>query len=220
MTRVLIVDDHPIVLGGCRRIVEERGAAAVETADDPVAAFRAWRRFRPEVMIVDLSMGRDRMAGLGLMRRIRRFDRTVAFLVFSMHGDAAVVRRAFEAGAAGYVLKDAPPGEIGVAFEAVRAGGRHEPRDLDGSPARESFAPQAGRIGPGAGTAPALPGFTRREREVLALLAEGRSYGEIADDLAISYKTVANVASILKTKLSAETLPDLVLKALQKVSAR
>ncbi|BBE74439.1 response regulator transcription factor [Oharaeibacter diazotrophicus] len=210
MTRVLIVDDHPIVLQGCRRLMEEHGACAVEVAERFPQAFRAWRRQRPDVIIVDIGMPNRTLAGLSFVRRLRAIDRTLPILVFSMHGEPSVVRKALAAGATGYVHKDAPPTEILTAVDRVRRGVRYLTGDLA---LQVALAPEpAARI--------ELKDFTRREQEILTLLAEGRSYGEIAEELGISYKTVANVSSILKSKLDAETLPELVVKAIERTSQR
>ncbi|ODN71813.1 response regulator transcription factor [Methylobrevis pamukkalensis] len=208
MTKILVVDDHPIVLQGCRQIFSESGACEVLTASRPLQAFRLWRRERPDVVIVDLSFDRKAFAGLSLVRRLRAADPPRPILVFSMHRDPNVVRRALAAGATGYVHKDAPPGEIAIAFDRVRAGQRYIASDLAMEVA----------LAPERAARSAFADFTRREQEILSLLAEGRSYGEIAEELGVSYKTVANVCSTLKSKLDADTLPDLVYKAIQRFS--
>ncbi|MBH0237873.1 response regulator transcription factor [Methylobrevis albus] len=208
MTRVLLIDDHPIVLQGCRRILEAHGASEVHTASRLLQAFQIYRRTRPDVVVVDLSIARKTLAGIGFIRRLRAIDRNVPILVFSMHADPVIVRKSLAAGATGYVHKDADPAEIGHAFEKVAAGQPFIAGDLATEVALHASA--ARRLDTGE--------FTRREQEILALLAEGRSYGEIADELGVSYKTVANVCSILKSKLEAETLPDLVFKAVQRFS--
>mgnify|MGYP001477464283 CR=1 FL=1 len=208
MTKVLIVDDHPIVLQGCRQIFAECGSCDVTTTSRLVEGFRAWRRERPDVVVVDLSIDRKSLAGLGFVRRLRGLDPKRPILVFSMHRDPIIVRRALGSGATGYVHKDAPPSEIALAFDRVRAGQRYIASDLAMEVAL--LPERAARVD--------LDDFTRREQEILSLLAAGRSYGEIAEELGVSYKTVANVCSILKSKLEAETLPDLVFKAIRRFS--
>ncbi|WP_075217366.1 response regulator [Mongoliimonas terrestris] len=210
MTKVIIVDDHPIVLQGCRRLIEESGACEVKASRTFLDAFQLYRRERPDVMIVDLGIAKKALAGLGYIRRLRIVDKSLPILVFSMHVEPTVVRKALSVGATGYVHKDASPEEIRLAFDKVRVGQRYIPGELA---MQVALAPDPGQ---NAG----LKDFTRREQEILALLAEGRSYGEIAEELGVSYKTVANVSSILKSKLDAETLPDLVFKAIQKFGPR
>lgn len=210
MTRTIIVDDHPIVLQGCRRLIEEHGACEVRGTARLLEAFQFYRRERPDVMIVDLGIAKKTLAGLGFIRRLRSVDKAIPILIFSMHVEPSVIRKALAAGATGYVHKDSPPEEILLAFDRVKAGQRYIAADLA---MQVAFAPERS-------LAAQLRDFTRREQEILALLAEGRSYGEIAEELGVSYKTVANVSSILKSKLDADTLPDLVVKAIQRFTPR
>jgi two-component system, NarL family, invasion response regulator UvrY len=110
MTSVLIIDDHPIVLQGCRRVLEDAGIAPVLAASDLVAGYRLYRRHKPDVVIVDLAIQGKGLGGLDLIRRIRAHDGRAHVLVLSMHNDAMIVARSLEAGASGYVLKVALSG--------------------------------------------------------------------------------------------------------------
>ena len=122
MTSVLIIDDHPIVLQGCRRILQDAGVETVLDARDVVSGYRLYRRHHPDVVIVDLAMQGSGLGGLPLIRRIRAHDPRTRILVFSMHSDPIIVARALEAGATGYVLKDTSSDELVKAFEKVRSG--------------------------------------------------------------------------------------------------
>ncbi len=122
MTSVLIIDDHPIVLQGCRRVLEDAGVETVLDARDIVSGYRLYRRHRPDVVIVDLAMQGSGLGGLPLIRRIRAHDPRARILVFSMHSDPIIVTRALEAGATGYVLKDTSSDELVKAFDKVRVG--------------------------------------------------------------------------------------------------
>jgi DNA-binding NarL/FixJ family response regulator len=209
MTSVLIVDDHPIVLQGCRRILEDAGVETVLDARDPVAGYRSYRRHRPDVVIIDLAMQGSGLGGLPLIRRIRSCDPRTRILVFSMHSDPTIVARALEAGATGYVLKDTSSDEFVKAFDKVRAGSPY----LSGDMAMEVALVRSGaRRNP-------LADLTPRELETLGLLAQGKPYGQIADELNVSYKTVVNTSSQLKQKLDARNLPDLIRIAVQLLSA-
>lgn len=210
MTKTIIVDDHPIVLQGCLRLIKEHGACEVRGTPRLLEAFQFYRREKPDIMIVDLGISNRTLAGLGFIRRLRSVDKGIPILVFSMHVEPSIIRKALAAGATGYVHKDSPPEEIILAFDRVRAGQRYIAGDLA---MRIAFAPERP-------LAAQLKDFTRREQEILALLAVGKSYGEIAEELGVSYKTVANVSSILKSKLDAETLPDLVVKAIQRFTPK
>ena len=209
MTKVLIIDDHPIVLQGCRRMLEDAGVTDVITAADAESGYRLFSGKRPEVVIIDLGLHNSGLGGLELIRRIRADDMNVRILVFSMHSDPVVVARALQAGATGYVVKDTSPEHFIEAFKKVRAGTRYLSDDLA---LQVALANAPGARNP-------LAGLTPRELQTLSLLAEGKSYNRIADDLNLSYKTVVNVSSQLKQKLNADNLPDLIRIAVQLLSA-
>jgi two-component system invasion response regulator UvrY len=205
MTSVLIIDDHPIVLQGCRRVLEDAGIAPVLAASDLVAGYRLYRRHRPDVVIVDLAISGKGLGGLALVRRIKAHDARAHILVLSMHNDAAIVARSLEAGATGYVLKDTSSEELVKAVHRVSAGQPFLSGDL---------AMKVALSGPGARGNP-LADLTSRELQVLALLADGKPYERIANELSVSYKTVVNVSSQLKQKLNAGNLPELVSTAVK-----
>ena len=104
MISVLIIDDHPIVLQGCRRVLEDAGIEPILAASDLVAGYRLYLRHRPDVAIVDLAIAGKGLGGLELIRRIRAHDTDAHILVLSMHNDPVIVARSLEAGASGYVL--------------------------------------------------------------------------------------------------------------------
>jgi DNA-binding NarL/FixJ family response regulator len=209
MTSVLVIDDHPIVLQGCRRILEDAGVETVLDARDAVSGYRSYRRHRPDVVIVDLAMQGSGLGGLPLIRRICAHDPRARVLVFSMHSDPMIVARALEAGATGYVLKDTSSNEFIKAFERVRSGAPYLSGDT---------AMQVALVRTGVCRNP-LAELTAREMEMLSLLAQGKPYGEIARTLNVSYKTVVNVSSQLKQKLDARSLPELIRVAVQLLSA-
>lgn len=210
MTRVLIVDDHPIVLQGCRQVLQDAGVSELFEADTAVGAYRLFRRRRPDVVILDLALRSGGLGGLELIRRLKLHDRLVAILVFSMHSDPVIVSRALKAGAMGYVLKDAGPREFLVAYETVRSRKPYLSHQMALDVALLDSTNDKNR----------LPvAITPRELETLALLAQGKSYGEIATELAVSYKTVVNTSSHLKAKLGARNLPELIRQAIQYISS-
>lgn len=206
--RVLVIDDHPIVLQGCRRVLRDAGVVEVLEAGSLVAGYRLYRRHRPGMLITDLAMQGNGLGGLMLIRRLRLQDARMPILVFSMHADPVIVARALEAGANGYLMKDTDPEALAEACERV---GRGEPY-LD-----HQVAVQVAMLARGGRGAAAE--LTRRELQVLSLLAEGRAYGQIAADLGVSYKTVVNTCSQLKGKLGARTLPELIRRAVQFIAA-
>ncbi|MCF4125886.1 response regulator [Methylobacterium sp. SyP6R] len=208
MTRtVVIVDDHPIVLQGARRLFEDAGAE-VRGAACLAQGYRAILRRRPEVAVIDLAFpGRD-LAGLALIGRVRKRVPATRVLVFSMHADPAIVARALAAGAIGYVLKDAPAGDLVRAYEQVRTGRPY----LDGRLATEVALLQADP------RRSLLGALSARERRILALLAEGRGYAAIAEDLSVSYKTVTNSCAALRQRLGVATLTELTHFAVRHVA--
>jgi two-component system, NarL family, invasion response regulator UvrY len=208
VSAVLVIDDHPIVLQACRRALEDTGVPTILEANSAVAGYRLYHRHRPAVVIVDLAMQGNGLGGLALIRRIHAHDPHARILVFSMHSDPIIVARALEAGASGYVLKDASAAELIDAFKKVRAGELYLSNDLAMRVALVHAGARPNR----------LAQLTPRELQTLSLLAEGKPYGRIAEELNVSYKTVVNVSSQLKQKLEANNLPELIRAAVQLLS--
>src|SRR5215831_9414251 len=180
MTSVLVIDDHPVVLQGCRRVLADAGMEPVLTASELVAGYRLYRRYQPDVVIVDLAIQGKGLGGLDIIRRIRTHNPRARILVLSMHNDAVIVARSLEAGASGYVLKDTSSEELVKAVQQVSTGMPFLSGDL---------AMKVALTGTSARTNP-LADLTPRELQVLALLAEGKPYDTIARELSVSYKTV------------------------------
>ena len=206
MTSVLIIDDHPIVLQGCQRVFQDAGFAPVLTASDLVSGYRLYCRHAPDVAVIDLAIHGRGLGGIDLVRRIRIHRPRARILVLSMHNDAMIVARALEAGATGYVLKDTSSAELVEAVRRVAAGQAYIAAEL---------AVKVVLAGSGGAAANPLAGLTPRELQVLALLADGKSYDRIAAELNVSYKTIVNVSSQLKQKLQAGNLPELVSTAVK-----
>lgn len=205
MSGVLLVDDHPIVLSACRQLLEASGVSNIREAHNAEGAYQSFLDHRPDVLVIDLSLRGEELDGLTLIERIRSEDPGAKILVFSMHADARIVTSAIEAGAAGYLLKDAAPDELPKAVEQVRLGKRYIDQELALKVAL--LRTEADRNG--------LSHLTPREQEVLALLAEGVAYGMIADKLGVSYKTIVNLTYRLRQKLAARGLSDLIRLAIE-----
>jgi two-component system invasion response regulator UvrY len=205
MTSVLVIDDHPIVRQGCRRMLEDLGVERIVEAADAASGYKLCRRHRPDVVIVDLAMQENGLGGLPLIRRMRMHDPHVRIIVFSMHGDPIIVARALEAGASGYVLKDTSSEDFLKAFQTVLSGSPYLSHDLA---MRVALIHTPARKNP-------LSELTPRELQTLSLLAKGKPYGDIASELNVSYKTVVNVSSQLKHKLEVRNLPELIRTAVQ-----
>jgi len=161
------------------------------------------------VIIVDLGMQGSVLGGLDVIRRMRSHEPSTCILVFSMHNDPTIVARALEAGATGYLLKDASSDELMKAFDQVRSGKPYLSEDL---------AMRVALLGTGVGLNP-LVDLTSRESHMLSLLAKGKTYSSIAEELGVSYKTVVNACLHLKRKLGAKNLPELIRVAVRLLPA-
>jgi DNA-binding NarL/FixJ family response regulator len=194
--RIVLADDHPVVRGGLRALLDTLdGFEVVGEAADGEAAVREAQLTKPDVVLMDVRMpGVD---GVEAARRIRDAVPATAVLMLTMYDDDATVFTAMQAGARGYLLKGAEQGEIVAAIQAVAAG-------------QAIFGPGvAARVlgyfsaPPGTQT-PAedpFPELTDRERDILDLLAAGRRTAAIADDLHLSPKTVSNHLTSVFAKL-------------------
>jgi two-component system invasion response regulator UvrY len=208
MTSVLIIDDHPIVLQGLRRVLEDADVKPVLQARDVTSGYRLFRRNRPDVIIVDLGMQGSVLGGLDLIRRMRSHEPCTCILVFSMHNDPMIAARALEAGATGYLLKDRSSDELMKAFEQVRSGKPYLSEDL---------AMRVALLGTGVENP--LVDLTPRQSQILSLLAKGKTYSSIAEELGVSYKTVVNTCLHLKRTLGAKNLPELIRVAVRLLPA-
>jgi DNA-binding NarL/FixJ family response regulator len=196
--KVLIVDDHPVILSGCRSLFAGDAAFSVEEAADAKSAQRAFSQKKPDVTVIDINL--PDVSGFELMRRIRRDDPDAKIIMFSMNNDPAFVVRAVEMGAQGYVSKADDPRVLVRAVRMVAAGDNFISPDLAEAVTFSSASIKA---------SPATQ-MTARELEILRLLARGDKIIEVAEALDISYKTVANTTSLLKQKLGAKSHSDLI----------
>jgi two-component system, NarL family, invasion response regulator UvrY len=199
--QVLVIDDHPIVLEGCTQLLKFAGVKRIVQTQSLAEGFRLYRSKKPDVIIVDLAMRTGALGGLSFIRRLRLHDTRTPILVFSMHNDPFIVSRALKIGANGYILKDTPGEEIVKAFEKVREGSPYLSHDLASEVA---FLEARGR------TNNPLRSISVRELQIMSLLAEGKPYAQIAADMHVSYKTIANTCSQLKTKLGVSSMPELM----------
>jgi two-component system, NarL family, invasion response regulator UvrY len=197
--KILLVDDHPIVREGYRRLLERLvGFRIVGEAGEAAAAYDVFRRTEPDVVVMDISM--PGASGLEAMRHIRQWDPRARILVSSMHCTAALALKAFEAGASGYVVKSADPGEFAEAIRVVARGGRALSADISRAIAGEAIA----------GRRSILEGLSPREVEILRQIALGSTSQEIAATLNVSVKTVQNYHYRIKDKIGARSDAHLV----------
>lgn len=200
--KILIVDDHPIVRSGLRRLLAAE-AEEIQEAATGQSALSIFRASRPTLTILDLNL--PGISGLEVIERLKAVDPKARILVLSMHDDPMHVRRALQAGAAGYVTKNARPDEIIEAVRRVNHGGTYVEHSVAEELVFLSIKPQ---VHP-------LSELSTRELEVLRLLAQGCSLSIIASIIGVSQKTAANSSSRIKAKLGARTTADLISIALR-----
>ena len=197
-TKVLIVDDHPVVLSGCRALFVGDATVKIEEAVDAKSGHRAFLQKKPDVTVIDINL--PDLSGFELMRRIRKDDPEAKIIMFSMNNDPAFVVRAVDLGAQGYVSKADDPRVLVKAVRKVAAGDNFISPDLAEA---VTFSGAAIKANPASQ-------MTARELEILRLLGRGDKIVEVAEALDISYKTVANTTSLLKQKLGAKNHSDLI----------
>jgi two-component system, NarL family, response regulator LiaR len=211
--RVLVVDDHAVVREGLRTFLELQDGIAVvgEAADGEEAVARA-TELEPDVILMDLVM--PRLDGIGAMRELRRLASPSHIIVLTSFLDDERLMPALQAGAAGYLLKDVEPAELA---RAVRSACADEALIDPTVAARLLHTLSSGRRGGGA--LPADDGIeqlTRREREVLELIALGHSNKRIALELGVAEKTVKTHVGHLLAKLGVADRTQAALLAVQK----
>ncbi len=193
--KILIVDDHAMIRTGLKQLCADHvpGAVILE-AGDAASALSQQRKESPKLTILDLNL--PGLGGLELLRQLLDADAQARVLVFSMHGEPVYAARVMEIGARGYLSKNAPPEELRTAISRVLSGSTYVEAEI----AQQLVA---------------LPSEQRqqlseRDLEILRLLGEGRSFTEIAQQLGLGYKTVANAATAIKSKLGVARTADLI----------
>jgi len=193
--RILIVDDHAVLRAGLAQVLQAGLGAELREAATAEAALVEAHHFRPQLAVLDIGLpGRS---GLSIIPELAALGARV--VVLSAFSEPVYAQRALDAGAFGYVTKNATPAVLLEALRAAAEGRRFiEPEVAQDLALRNVAA--GGK----------LDQLTERELEILRLLAAGRSLTEIAGIFGVSYKTVANTASLMRAKLGAPRMADLV----------
>jgi two-component system, NarL family, nitrate/nitrite response regulator NarL len=179
--KVLVADDHPVVRKGLQTcLAKQAKLKIVGEAVDGDEALKKTRELVPDVVLMDISM--PGMNGLAVTEVLRKELPQVKVLILSVHSNKEYIFRVIQAGAHGYVSKEAPPDELIRAIESVYAGEPHFSEDIARAALTE-FVNTGGKKEP-------FAQLTAREREVLVLIAEGKSNKEIADRLGIGVRTI------------------------------
>lgn len=196
--RILIVDDHPIVISGCRAMLSGETDMVVASAATGEQAIADYERQRPDIVVLDINL--PGISGFEAARRILEKDPQARILFFSMNDDPIFAARSLECGAKGYITKNDDPAEFVAAIRKVEAGEiflrPHVARRIAHYQTQKTTDP-IGALSP-------------RETEILRLLGRGKSMPEIAHLINLSHKTVANTCTLMKNKLGARSPMDLV----------
>lgn len=204
MRRILIVDDHEIVREGVKRIFDKESGINVGEAGTAAEALRVINEQDWDVVILDLSLGRRN--GLELLKELRQLRPALPVLILTMHSEEQFARRAFKAGAAGYMTKDSPRSELVNAVDKVIRGGKYFSQSL-----AEKIIVELER-----GTdRPPHETLSDREFEVMRLIGSGKTVGEIAALLALSDSTISTYRARILEKMGMKTNAELTHYAIQ-----
>jgi len=205
VTRILLADDHTMLRQSLRRALTERGLDVVGEAGDGEDAARLAIELHPDVVLMDVSM--PVLDGVEATRVIRDRAPAVQVVILTMHADKGVLDRAIRAGAVGYLVKDCTMDEVVRTVQQAASGETTLSAELAGAMLAEAVRPATGTA--------AESVITRREEEVLQLIAEGFSTTEVAAKLFISVKTVKNHLASVYQKLDSRDRTQAVVRAVK-----
>lgn len=200
---VMLVDDHPVVRDGYRKLLENQpDITVVAEIDDGDSACTQYAAVNPNVVVLDLNM--PGIGGLETIRRLRAKDSKAIILVFTMHDSKVMVTRALEAGAAGYLTKSSASGEMVEAVRQVSSGKVYLNHDLPTETKQATLV-----------NSDPLMALTKREFQVFRAVAEGLSISEIAQLISISPKTAGVHQTNLMKKLNLKNAAELTRLAIR-----
>ena len=199
MSRVLIVDDHPVIRMAVTVLMKQLGHEVIAESDNGVEAVQLARELEPDLVILDVGI--PKLDGLEVIKRIHAFKSPIRILVLTSQPVTQFAVRCLTAGALGFVAKGGKLDELEYAVKAVLAGYKHIPRELNDPlqlyHAEFTETKQLGML-------------SNREIAVLGMLARGMTNKEIADDLLLSNKTISTYKSRLMEKLNVTTTLEII----------
>jgi len=200
MKRILIIDDHAVVRDGVKKIFEEQtGPVVFGEASTRLEALQLAREQDWDLAVLDLSLGSH--SGLEVLKELKQIRPQLPVLILSMHSEEQYARRAFKAGASGYIAKDSSRVDLAIALQKVASGGRYVTSAL-----AEKLVIDLG----GASDRPAHETLSDREFEVMRLIASGKTVTEIAELLSLSDKTISTYRTRILEKMEMKTNAELI----------
>lgn len=205
MIRVLLADDHPIVRDGLRKHLEDEGGfEIVGEATDSREAYRLAVDSEPDVLVLDLEMpGRG---GLDTLRELKRVKPDIAVLVLSRHDEDPFAVRSIRSGASGYLSKQSASTDLGKAIRKIASGERYISPAVAATLAMHLESPSEGKP---------HEALSDRELQVLCMMGKGMTATEIADDLALSVKTISTYRSRILDKMEIENNAQIIRYAIE-----
>jgi DNA-binding NarL/FixJ family response regulator len=203
--RIVLADDHQIVVAGLRSLLQSE-FELVGSAENGLELIELAERTKPDVIVTDISM--PLLNGIDAVRKLRELGIGAKIVFLTMHPDVVYATRALEAGASGYVLKHSAPDELISAIHEALSGGRFVSKSLRNPALDELLHPSRRHV-------KTTVELTARQREVLQLLAEGKSAKEIATVLGISPRTVETHKYNIMDDLGVKTTAELVQHAIK-----
>jgi two-component system response regulator NreC len=202
--RILLADDHKIIRDGLRSLLaKQHDMEVIAEAEDGRTAVQLARELKPTVIVMDIAM--PDLNGVEATRQVLEIDNGIKVVALSMQSDGPVVRRMFQAGAAGYLLKDCAFEELVKAIRTVLNGRTYLSPDIAGVVVRNLSSAEHNMASP----------LTAKEREVLQLIAEGKSTKEIAQVLSVSVKTIDTHRQHIMDKLDIHNVAELTRYAIR-----
>lgn len=206
MIRVLLADDHAVVRDGLRALLNAQpGIEVVGDVANGREAVRESQKLQPDVVVMDIAM--PDLNGIEATMQMQDACPSTQILILSMHSTAEHIFRALQAGARGYLLKDSAGAEVAEAVRVVHTGQRYLSQKIAATMIDDYIA-ERHRTSP-------LESLSRRERQILQLIAEGKTSAEAGKMLFLSPKTIDTYRSRMMQKLGIENLPSLVKFAIQ-----
>ena len=197
--KVLLVDDHAVVKAGFKFLLAtSSNIEVVAEADRGEQAIQLYQKYRPDIIVLDLSM--QGIGGLETIKRIKQRDEQVNILIFSVHDEPVYVNRALSAGAKGYITKSSAPEILAEAIESIQLGQLYIEQGLLKETSNQPLDHDYQKI---------IQAFSAREFDVFRLLAKGLTAHKIADELCLGYKTIANYITQIKKKLQISSIAEL-----------